>query len=101
SRTSVLQLPHPSPAPVWVQRAEKSEQPPAMASWIFPSPTRLQLQTSLPMTGRVSDEPISRDFLFSESSILFSIKLLNSANSRLSPIKTAPISRSSLTMHCL
>src|SRR3546814_17612970 len=101
SFTSGMQLPHPSPAPDRRQSSSKSLQPAKMSSSRFPFPTVLQEQTSLPLAGSAAFPGRSNAFLFSPSSSLFSISDLNSANSDLSPMRTAPTRRSSLIIHFL
>tara|TARA_B110000967_G_scaffold189169_1_gene212645 strand:+ start:1070 stop:2380 length:1311 start_codon:yes stop_codon:yes gene_type:complete len=89
SFTSGLQLPQPIPAPVRLHNSLKSLQPFIISSSKFPFPIWLQEQTNLPFTGVADLLERKITSRLSASSILSSIKVLNSANSFLSPIKTA------------
>jgi hypothetical protein len=99
--TSGLQLPQPKPAPDDWQSSFRLVHPPSMSLTRLPSPTWLQEHIIFPTTGSEFLPDRSSFIRFSESSILLSISVLNSANSDLSPIKIAPTSLSSFTMHFL
>ena len=67
SFTSVLQLPHPKPAPVVLHRVVKSVTPLLMVASMFPLPTWLQEHTSLPRIGFAVALPLNNVFRLSES----------------------------------
>src|SRR5690554_7551055 len=99
--TSGLQLPHPIPAPVSWQSCLNSLHPDCTACLIFPSPTFPQEQTIFPTAASLELLPLRSSCLFFDSSVFSSIRLLNSANSDLSPIKIAPTNLSWCTIHFL